>query len=144
MIGGVKQTSASISSATQQLAAGNTGLSQRTEEQAASLEETVLSIEELTATVRQNADNAKQATTLAHTTSEVALRGGKVVGRVVETMHEISGSSSKIAEIITAIFHDALLTSLSATTLRFPGRWCPDDLPAGSADRARDQRRDRT
>jgi methyl-accepting chemotaxis protein len=44
IVGGVKQASASISSATQQLAAGNTDLSQRTEEQAASLEETASSM----------------------------------------------------------------------------------------------------
>jgi methyl-accepting chemotaxis protein len=114
IVKGVKHASQSISSATQQVAAGNTDLSQRTEEQAASLEETAASMEELTATVRQNADNAQQATTLATTASGVAQRGGEVVGRVVETMHDIADSSSKVAEIITVIEGIAFQTNILA------------------------------
>jgi methyl-accepting chemotaxis protein len=110
----VKHASESISSATQQLAAGNTDLSQRTEEQAASLEETASSMEELTTTVRHNADNALQATTLASTASDVAQRGGEVVGRVVETMHGISDSSAKVGEIITVIEGIAFQTNILA------------------------------
>ena len=114
IVGGVKQASQSISSATQQLAAGNTDLSQRTEEQAASLEETASSMEELTATVRQNADNAQQASTLASTASTIAQRGGDEVSRVVETMHRISDSSTKVAEIISVIEGIAFQTNILA------------------------------
>jgi methyl-accepting chemotaxis protein len=114
IVGGVKQASLSISSATQQLAAGNTDLSQRTEEQAASLEETASSMEELTATVRQNADNAQQASTLAGTASAVAQRGGDEVSRVVETMHGISDSSAKVGEIISVIEGIAFQTNILA------------------------------
>jgi methyl-accepting chemotaxis protein len=114
IVGGVKQSSESISSATQQLAAGNTNLSQRTEEQAASLEETASSMEQLTATVGQNADNAQQATTLATTASGIAQRGGEVVGRMVETMHGISDSSAKVGEIITVIEGIAFQTNILA------------------------------
>jgi methyl-accepting chemotaxis protein len=114
IVGGVKQASLSISSATQQLAAGNTDLSQRTEEQAASLEETASSMEELTATVRNNADNAQQATTLATTASDIAQRGGEVVGRVVETMQEISDSSAKVGDIINVIEGIAFQTNILA------------------------------
>jgi len=114
IVGGVKHASVSISSATQQLAAGNTDLSQRTEEQAASLEETASSMEELTATVRQNADNAQQASLLAGAASDTARRGGDVVGRVVETMQGISGSSAKVAEIISVIEGIAFQTNILA------------------------------
>jgi methyl-accepting chemotaxis protein len=114
IVGGVKQASLSISSATQQLAAGNTDLSQRTEEQAASLEETASSMEELTATVRQNADNAQQASTLAGTASAIAQRGGDEVSRVIETMHGISDSSAKVAEIISVIEGIAFQTNILA------------------------------
>ena len=116
IVGGVKHASESISSATQQLAAGNTDLSQRTEEQAASLEETASSMEELTTTVRQNADNAQQATTLATTASGIAQRGGEVVGRMVETMHGIAGSSAKVGEIISVIEGIAFQTNILALT----------------------------
>ncbi|MFP3271724.1 MAG: methyl-accepting chemotaxis protein [Paraburkholderia sp.] len=114
VVGEVRRTAGSVSVASRQIATGNTDLSQRTEEQAASLEETASSMEELTVTVSQNADNARQATTLANVASEVALRGGKVVGRVVETMHEISDSSTKIAEIISVIEGIAFQTNILA------------------------------
>ena len=114
IVGGVKQASLSISSATQQLASGNTDLSQRTEEQAASIEETASSMEQLTATVRQNADNAQQASKLAGTASAIAQRGGHVVGRVVETMHGISDSSIRVAEIISVIEGIAFQTNILA------------------------------
>ena len=114
VVGEVRRSANSVSVASRQIAAGNADLSQRTEEQAASLEETASSMEELTATVRQNADNAKQATTLATTASEIALRGGNVVGRVVETMHGISDSSAQMAEIITVIEGIAFQTNILA------------------------------
>ncbi|WNC93534.1 methyl-accepting chemotaxis protein [Paraburkholderia sp. FT54] len=114
VVGEVRLSASSVAVASRQIATGNTDLSQRTEEQAASLEETASSMEELTATVRQNADNAKQAMTLATTASDIARRGGEVVGRVVETMHGISGSSTKMAEIITVIEGIAFQTNILA------------------------------
>lgn len=71
-------------------------------------------MEQLTATVRQNADNARQADTLASEASGIAQRGGEVVGRVVETMRGISGSSSKVAEIISVIEGIAFQTNILA------------------------------
>jgi methyl-accepting chemotaxis protein len=40
-------------------------------------------MEELTSTVRQNADNANQANQMAQAASDVAVRGGEIVGQVV-------------------------------------------------------------
>jgi len=114
VVSGVRQNAEAVATASAQIAQGNTDLSQRTEEQAASLEETASSMEELTGTVRQNADNAKQATTLANTASGIAQRGGEVVGRVVETMQGISGSSTKVAEIISVIEGIAFQTNILA------------------------------
>ncbi|MFY7960302.1 MAG: HAMP domain-containing protein, partial [Elsteraceae bacterium] len=65
IVGGIIESSGSIGTAAREIAAGNADLSQRTEEQASSLEETAASMEQLTVTVRQNADNAKQANQLA-------------------------------------------------------------------------------
>ncbi|CAG9179638.1 PAS domain-containing methyl-accepting chemotaxis protein [Cupriavidus respiraculi] len=104
----------SIGSATRQVAAGNNDLSQRTEQQAASLEETASSMEELTSTVRQNADNARQASGLAANASETAVKGGEVVGRVVQTMDEINGASKKIVDIIGVIEGIAFQTNILA------------------------------
>jgi methyl-accepting chemotaxis protein len=110
----VRENTESVASTTSQIAQGSIDLSSRTEEQAASLEETASSMEQLTATVRNNSDNAHHAATLADSASEIAQRGSEVVGRVVETMRDISGSSGKMAEIINAIEGIAFQTNILA------------------------------
>ncbi|MFT2588413.1 methyl-accepting chemotaxis protein, partial [Escherichia coli] len=84
-------------------ARGNLDLSARTEEQAGSIEETASAMEQLTSTVKQNADNARQANKLAESASGVAIEGGQVVGKVVETMDSINESSKHIVDIISVI-----------------------------------------
>ncbi len=60
-------------------------------------------MEQLTATVKQSADSARQANQLASSAAQVAQRGGAVVGQVVSTMDEINASSRKISDIISVI-----------------------------------------
>ncbi len=110
----VQSGTRSIATASNEIAAGNLDLSARTEEQASSLEETAASMEELTSTVRQNADNAEQANQLALTASNVAERGGAIVGKVVETMGSIDASSRKIVDIIGVIDGIAFQTNILA------------------------------
>jgi methyl-accepting chemotaxis protein/methyl-accepting chemotaxis protein-1 (serine sensor receptor) len=110
----VRSGSDTISSASGQIAAGNMDLSQRTGEQAASLEQTASSMEQLTSTVRQNADNARQANQLAVSASNVATKGGEVVEQVVETMGSINESSNKIVDIIAVIDGIAFQTNILA------------------------------
>jgi methyl-accepting chemotaxis protein len=103
-----------IATASKQIAAGNLDLSSRTEEQASSLEETASSMEELNVTVRQNADNARQANAMAEAASGVAARGGVVIGQVVGTMGEIEASAKQIADIISVIDGIAFQTNILA------------------------------
>jgi len=103
-----------IGVASREIAAGNADLSSRTESQASSLEETASSMEELTSTVKQNAENARQANQLVVSASDVALRGGQVVGQVVETMGSIKDSSRKIVDIIGVIDGIAFQTNILA------------------------------
>lgn len=110
----VRQGSASIALSSAEIATGNMDLSGRTEQQAASLEETASSMEELTSTVQQNADNARQGNALAQTASEVARKGGQVVGDVVHTMSSIKDSSKKIVDIIGVIDSIAFQTNILA------------------------------
>jgi len=110
----VQHGTTAISTASTEIAAGNLDLSARTEQQASSLEETAASIEELTSTVRQNADNALQANGLAKTASEVAVRGGAIVGQVVDTMGSIDASARKIADITGVIDGIAFQTNILA------------------------------
>ncbi len=110
----IKQGTEVISVAAHQIASGNADLSARTESQAGSLEETAASMEELTATVRKNAENAQQANQLVAAAAGLALKGGKVVGRVVDTMASIKESSRKIVDIIGVIDGIAFQTNILA------------------------------
>src|SRR5260370_1344060 len=71
-------------------------------------------MEQLSATVRQNAENARQADQLAHGASTVAMQGGEVVAQVVDTMKGINDSSRKIADIIGVIDGIAFQTNILA------------------------------
>jgi methyl-accepting chemotaxis protein len=71
-------------------------------------------MEELTATVRQNADNARQANSMAGLASSVASRGGDVIEQVVGTMDGINASSNKINDIIGVIDGIAFQTNILA------------------------------
>ncbi len=114
IVGGVRNGTDTIASASGQIAAGNLDLSGRTEQQASSLEETAASMEQLTATVKQNADNARQANQLAVAASGVAIKGGSVVAEVVGTMGAINASSRKIVDIIGVIDGIAFQTNILA------------------------------
>ena len=103
-----------ISNESDEFANSNTSLSARIEQQAAALQQTAASMEQLAGTVRQNADNAHQANQLAVTASTVAQRGGQAVGEVVNTMQDISASSSKIADIVGVIDSIAFQTNILA------------------------------
>ena len=114
MVGGVRASTETITAAAHDMAAGNADLSARTESQAASLEQTTSAMKELTSTVQQNADNARQADQLAVSAAEVAVRGGNVVGQVVQTMQSIRASSGKINDIISVIDGIAFQTNILA------------------------------
>lgn len=113
-VSGVRHGADAIYSGASEISAGNNDLSSRTEQQASSLEETAASMEQLTATVKQNAENARQASQLALSASETAQKGGKVVANVVQTMHDIAGSSQKIADITGVIDGIAFQTNILA------------------------------
>jgi methyl-accepting chemotaxis protein-1 (serine sensor receptor) len=114
VVGNVRSNADGVATASTQIAQGNLDLSQRTEEQASALEETAASMEQLGATVKQNADNARQANQLAQGASVVAVKGGEVVGQVVETMKGINDSSKRIADIISVIDDIAFQTNILA------------------------------
>jgi methyl-accepting chemotaxis protein len=113
-IGQVRDSSAVIAGATEEIARGNLDLSSRTEAQASSIEETAAAMEELTTTVRNNAENATEANRLVSETAQSAEKGGAVVAEVVRTMGAITESSRKISEIIGVIDGIAFQTNILA------------------------------
>lgn len=110
----VRSGTESVTTAASQISAGNSDLSARTEEQAASLEETAASMVRLTETVKQNADNAHQASALALRATDISAAGNDAVQGMVRTIGEISGSSSKISEITGTIEGIAFQTNILA------------------------------
>lgn len=110
----VRQAAETMQTASVEIAVGNADLSQRTEQQASSLEETAASMEQLTATVKHNADRARSACQMANSASLAATKGGAVVSQVVSTMQAISVSSKKISEIIGTIDGIAFQTNILA------------------------------
>ncbi|WP_254637075.1 methyl-accepting chemotaxis protein, partial [Achromobacter sp. GbtcB20] len=97
-----------------QIAQGNAELSLRTGRQADAIRATVASMAALTTTVRQNAEHARSADVLAGSASNVAERGGAVVGQVVERMAAIDASSRRIADITAVIDGIAFQTNILA------------------------------
>ena len=114
IVGQVRAGTDTIATASHQITSGNLDLSARTEQQAGALEATVASMEELTSTVKQNGDNARQANQLAASASDVALQGGTVVRQVISTMSLIDASSKKIVDIIGVIDGIAFQTNILA------------------------------
>jgi methyl-accepting chemotaxis protein len=114
LVGRILRSIDEINLAAGEIAQGNADLSARTEQQAASLEETNSAMEQLMSTVQQNADNAKLANELTRSSTDVAERGGKAVGQVVQMMNAIAQSSKRIADIIGVIDDIAFQTNILA------------------------------
>jgi len=114
MVSGIKTSAETIALASAEIASGNADLASRTENQASRLENTARAMESLTDTVRANAANANQANNLVVTASDIATRGGEVVGNVVSTMGAINTSATKIVEIISVIDGIAFQTNILA------------------------------
>ncbi|WP_158583441.1 PAS domain-containing methyl-accepting chemotaxis protein [Salinisphaera sp. Q1T1-3] len=110
----VKRGMEVVTPATSSIAEGNRKLADRTEAQAAALEQTSSSMEELTATVASGEQNARAASELADQASHTATRGGEQIGDLVETMRQIRESSEQINTIVSVIDDIAFQTNLLA------------------------------
>jgi len=114
MIGQIKQSTLHVADDSRVIRDGNAELSSRTESQASFLEETAASMEELTSTVRQNAENSIQANQVVQTAATAAQHGSETVERFINVMGRIKTSSSKIEDIITVIDGIAFQTNILA------------------------------
>ncbi|HEY0940283.1 MAG TPA: methyl-accepting chemotaxis protein [Steroidobacter sp.] len=114
LIHDVRTTAGAVDSAATDISTGVDRLSTRTADQAARLEGTASSMEEMTVTVKRNADNARHANLLATEARDQAERGGAVAARAVSAMAEINEASRRIADIIGVIDEIAFQTNLLA------------------------------
>jgi len=114
IIGDVRRNFEAMQKATHEIVEGNVDLSGRSDSQAAALEETAASMEQLAATVQSNAQRSTQGNEVAAAALAIAEKGGTVVQQVVNTIGEISESSSKIFDIVDIINGIASQTNLLA------------------------------
>jgi len=112
--GRLTETAQSVKVASDEISTGSQDLAQRTESQAASIEETAASMHEITATVKQNADNAQTANQLAAAARDTAEKGGHVVADAVGAVSRIEESARKISDIMALIDEIAFQTNLLA------------------------------
>jgi aerotaxis receptor len=97
-----------------EISSGNVDLARRTELQAASLEETAATMEQLTTTVQANADASVRALDLAKDAQAAAAVGGQIAGQVEQTMAGITAASRRIADITGVIDGIAFQTNILA------------------------------
>ena len=114
MMAQTKSATHAVSGGAEQIYQGSIDLNDRTQSQAASLEETASSMEEMTSAVKQNANNAHEASAVTQKTSEQALSGVEVMQSAIESMEQINASSQKINDIIGLIDSIAFQTNLLA------------------------------
>jgi methyl-accepting chemotaxis protein len=110
-IGEVTQT---VRSSSKEIAQSNISLAQRAEEQGQNLESTASAMEQITATVRLNAENLQQGNELSATAHKHADNGQMIVKKAIVAMNEINEDSKKIEEIINVIDEIAFQTNLLA------------------------------
>lgn len=110
----VRQSSEIVAKFSAGISSGMVSVADHMENQASAVEETVVSMEELGATVNQNATSAEQANQLAVRASDGAQAGGRVVEEVVLTMNQIHQSAQKIADIIRVVDGIAFQTNILA------------------------------
>ena len=114
VVGRVRSGSEAVASTSGEMASGNADLSARTESQAQAVHDASASMARLTASARDNADGAREANELADAASQVAAKGGEVVGKVVGSMESIHHSARRIADIIGVIDGIAFQTNILA------------------------------
>jgi methyl-accepting chemotaxis protein/methyl-accepting chemotaxis protein-1 (serine sensor receptor) len=103
-----------VAGAAKQVSAASQSLAQGASQQAASLEETSASTEEIVSITRKNADRASEVAGLMHKTEQDSGESNRTLDRMVEQMKEIDGSSHKIARIIKVIDEIAFQTNILA------------------------------
>ncbi|PXX47584.1 methyl-accepting chemotaxis protein [Undibacterium pigrum] len=92
----------------------NTDLASRTESQAASLQQTASAMDELTATMSENAGNLAQANSLMHSSAERVQQGLQVMENSILSMQTVTASAKKITEIIGVMDGIAFQTNILA------------------------------
>jgi methyl-accepting chemotaxis protein len=99
IVGEVRSGSTALAEASAQLASMSQGLSQGTSEQAASVEQTSATLEEITASIGQNATNSRQVEQMALKGSNDSEQSNRVVHETIDAMKQIAQKTTIVADI---------------------------------------------
>ncbi|MFT3859258.1 MAG: methyl-accepting chemotaxis protein [Aquabacterium sp.] len=114
VVGDVRTRSQTVALNLDGVATGHDDLSHRTEQQAATLQQTASSVVELTTSVQHSVQAAQSADAQASSAADIAAHGGETVEQVVHRMSQILHSSKKISDIIGVIDGIAFQTNILA------------------------------
>jgi len=114
VFGDINNASDQVASGSRQVSDGSQALSQGATEQASSIEQLTVSISQVANQTKENAINANKANELAVKAKENAEQGNQQMNRMLKSMEEINESSSKISKIIKVIDEIAFQTNILA------------------------------
>ena len=110
----VKNSAEQVSIAANQVLAGNNDLSQRTEAQASSLEETAASMNEMASAIKESAESVYESASIVSDAKESLNKAGIIVEESVNKMNDVYEASSKIMDITKLIENIAFQTNILA------------------------------
>ncbi|MGI6728455.1 MAG: methyl-accepting chemotaxis protein [Anaerovoracaceae bacterium] len=114
VLGDINNASDQVASGSRQVSDGSQALSQGAAEQATSIEQLTASISQIASQTKQNAINANQASELASTAKDNAVKGDEQMKEMLNSMVDISDSSANISKIIKVIDDIAFQTNILA------------------------------
>jgi methyl-accepting chemotaxis protein len=114
VVAGAVQAASVVHEVSDRVAIGATEVASRVHQQAAALEQTSATMNEMASAVQTNTQSAKEVAQLAHQVQSQAGAGVEVMHQTIAAMQEIKASSSKIADIVTLIDGIAFQTNLLA------------------------------
>jgi methyl-accepting chemotaxis protein len=110
----LKDSAAEVTMASDKLSAESQSMAQGASQQAAALEETSSSLEEMASMSRQNADNASHANVLSGEAAKILNNSGTTIENLIKAMQGVSQASEDTAKILKSIDEIAFQTNLLA------------------------------
>ena len=114
LVSQIRESAQHVNTQLHHLAQGNDQLADRTSHQASSVEQTSVSVQQLTQIVAENVDSSQAANAVVFSTAQAAERGAYSASQVKMTMTAIQESARKIVDIIGLIDGIAFQTNILA------------------------------
>ncbi|MBP9942890.1 MAG: HAMP domain-containing protein, partial [Comamonas sp.] len=114
MVAEIRSNAALVTQAGHTLTQDNRALAERTELQATNVAQTVVSVEQVTAVVQNNAQAAAEADRYTHQLRKVVEQGSGVMEQAVQSVEAIERGAGRMSEIIAVIDGIAFQTNILA------------------------------